>query len=470
MDQEEARGALLEGGLSAEEGLDNGRGLGEIVLRLRDRDLEEARLRVPGLEGEELVGRRHGGVEVLLVTLAARLQVQGVGVLRILGEDRRGLGLRLLEALGLEEHVAELEAGLDVRGLDLEGLPVVQDRLVRLLRPGIDRREVRVGLRRARLELQGVLQGGGRPLGVPRREVLGPELQSRLGVPRIEAHVLLEDPRRLLVVLEPPGVEVRRLEEDHPVLGVDLDEGLEFSHGLLEVARRVLRDLRLAPVELSEDQVRLGVAGAQLHGLLPEDDRLVELVPVPEELRLLDQDGPGPPVEPLGLPVLGKGPVLVPGKARLLPEGEVVVGLGAILGHLWIGHDEGCEKNDHVRNSPPLGIVPRFPIWFQEGIGSVGRAYFVGVRDPRSYRLYAQSLATTQKRAAAAVLAASRPHEGKGGRVGMGRRRRGQAMKGMTFGKRAARFVRSRMVSTRTNRGTLTGQVCAQPARTGIAR
>ena len=194
-----ARALLVGGRRPGHDLLEQGRGSGEVAARLGDRDLEVGGLRVLGVGRRQRVGHGRGLVEAAEVPQRSPLevereQVRGVG-------DEHGLRFRegLLGPLRLLEDLAEGEPHADVGGLDLEGLAVVEDRLVGVLGAGVDVPEDLVRAGRAGLKLQGRLHGRRGLVRLARHQEVGAPLDVRLEVAGVERQVHLPRARGLLV-------------------------------------------------------------------------------------------------------------------------------------------------------------------------------------------------------------------------------------------------------------------------------
>ena len=139
----------------------------EVAPRLGDRDLQIGRLQVGRVLAEELVDRGLGPVEVAQVAKGAAAKVEGEAILGVGLEHGVGLGQRLLGTPGADQDLAQGQAHADVPGVELEGLPVVQDRLVRLGRLRVDVPEGLVGAGGVGLQLERRLEGRRRLVRLP---------------------------------------------------------------------------------------------------------------------------------------------------------------------------------------------------------------------------------------------------------------------------------------------------------------
>ena len=259
-----ARALLVGGRRPGHDLLEQGRGPGEVAARLGDRDLEVGGLRVLGVGRRQRVGHGRRLVEAAEVAQRPPLEVEREPVRGVGGEH--GLRFRegLLGPLRLLEDLAEGEPHADVGRLDLEGLAVVEDRLVGLLGAGVDVPEHLVRAGRAGLELQGRLQGRRGLVRLARHQEVGAPLHVRLEVAGVERQVHLPRARGLLVHLQlavDPGEVQERLAVGRPE-----------PHDVLvlrgRAAQRLLRGgaRGLDLLELSEDQVRVGVVRVEGDG------------------------------------------------------------------------------------------------------------------------------------------------------------------------------------------------------------
>ena len=321
-----ARALLVGGRRPGHDLLEQGRGSGEVAARLGDRDLEVGGLRVLGVGRRQRVGHGRGLVEAAEVPQRSPLeiereQVRGVG-------DEHGLRFResLLGALRLLEDLAEGEPHADVGGLDLEGLAVVEDRLVGVLGAGVDVPEDLVRAGRAGLKLQGRLEGRRGLVRIARHQEVGAPLDVRFEVAGVERQVHLPRARGLLVHLQ-LAVDPGEVQEG---LAVGRPEPRDVLVLRGRAAQRLLRGgaRGLDLLELSEDQVRVGVVRVEGDGGSRLLFRIVEAAHLAQQARGLDANRGRGGIELLGPPVLRERLVGVADETRLQAEAEVIVGLG----------------------------------------------------------------------------------------------------------------------------------------------
>ena len=308
-----------------------------------------------------------GLVEAAEVAQRAPLEVEREAVRGVGGEH--GLRFRegLLGPLRLLEDLAEGEPHADVGRLDLEGLAVVEDRLVGLLGAGVDVPEDLVRAGRAGLELQRRLQGRRGLVRLARHQQVGAPLHVGLEVAGVERQVHLPRARGLLVHLQlavDPGEVQERLAVGRP-------EPRDVLVLRGRAAQRLLRGgaRGLDLLELGEDQVRVGVVPVEGDGGAGLLFRIVEAAHLAQEARGLDADRGRGGIELLGPPVLGERLVGVAGETRLQAEAEVVVGLGPAGGGAAAtaraGAGAACGDTASARTTARIGISfdspTRFP-------------------------------------------------------------------------------------------------------------
>ena len=303
------------------------RGAGEVAARLGDRDLEVGGLRVPGVGRRQRVGHGRGLVEAAEVAQRAPLEVERESVRGVGGEHGLRFRERLLGPLRLLRGPRRGRACMrTLPGLDLEGLPVVEDRLVGLLGAGVDVAEHLVRAGRSGLELEGRLEGRRGLVRLARHQEVRAPLHVGLEVAGVERQVHLPRARGLLVLLQlvvDAGQVQERLAVGRPQPRDVLVLGGRAAQRLLRGGARGL-DL----LELGEDQVRVGVVRVEGDGGAGLLFRIVEAAHLAQEARGLDADRGRGGIELLGPPVLRERLVGVSREARLQAEAEVVVGLG----------------------------------------------------------------------------------------------------------------------------------------------
>ena len=153
-----ARAVFLAPPIAGHDRLEQRGGGCVVAARFGHRHLEVLGLDVGGVEGEQLVGGGNGFVELPELAMAAAGHVESEPIARIVLEDGVGLGQSLLRPLGAQERLAQAEPNADAGGIELEGLAIVQDRLVDLLRARVDLAQDRISAGGRRLELKRFLQ------------------------------------------------------------------------------------------------------------------------------------------------------------------------------------------------------------------------------------------------------------------------------------------------------------------------
>jgi hypothetical protein len=199
-----ALGCVLSRAVAREDPLELPGGGGEVLPTFRDGDLQEHGLEVGAVLGQGLVRDGVGAVELLQLPQRPSLEVEREAVLRVGLEHGLRFGQGLLGPPGAQERLAQRQPEPDAVGLQLQRLPVAGDRLVPLLRAGVDVAQGLVGAGVARLQLQRLLEGGRGLLGLAHREVLGPELDEGVEVARVHLEVPLPGAGGLRVLLELP--------------------------------------------------------------------------------------------------------------------------------------------------------------------------------------------------------------------------------------------------------------------------
>ncbi len=332
MDQEDAIVAgrflrVLARTLSVEDLLENGGGGGEVATRLGDSHLQIGGLEVGRVFTQELVDRGLGPVEVAQIAKGAPAQVEGEAILGVGLQHGVGLGQRLLGPPGADQDLAQGQAHADVRGVELEGLPVVQDRLVRLGRLGVDVPEGLVGAGGVGLQLERRLEGRRRLVRLAQGQEMAAHLDVGVEVARVELEVPLPDPKRILVLAE-LAVDAGQREQGGDVGGVELHHLLVGGGRLSDLVLRFL-PFGLQLVQLAEGEEGARALRVEPHCLVRVDEGLVDPAHVAEEARRLHPHVGRPWVEPLGVSILLEGDRAVSGEASLETEAEVVVGLVA---------------------------------------------------------------------------------------------------------------------------------------------
>ena len=261
-------------------------------------------------------------------------------------------------------------------GVDLEGLAVVEDRLVGVLGAGVDVPEDLVRAGRAGLKLEGRLHGRRGLVRLARHQEVGAPLDVRLEVAGVERQVHLPRARGLLVHLQ-LAVDPGQVQEGLAV-------GRPETHDVLVLRGRAPQRLLrggargLDLLELGEDQVRVGVVrvegdrGARLRF------RVVESAHLAQQARGLDTNRGSGGIELLGPPILHERFVGVAGETRLQAEAEVIVGLGARGrgGRRRRHHERENEgENRHLRRfSHALSNGVKEPNLTTAGTGGLGGA------------------------------------------------------------------------------------------------
>ncbi len=309
------------------------------MLRLGDRHLQVGGLEVVLVPRDERVGDPVGLVEAAQVPQAAAFEVEGEAVVGVGLEHRVGFGEGLVEPLRLREHLAEGEADAHVARLDLEGLPVVKDRLIGLLRAGVDVAEDLVGPCGVRLQLERGLERGGRLLGLAREEEVRAALHVGLEVPGVELEVQLPGAGRArvgaglrlgrVVVVGELAVDAGEVQEGLPV-GRSDPHDLLVLRGRGPQGGRPVFPRRLDLEELGQDEMSVGVLLVETHRRPRLGGRVVEAGHLPQEARRLDADRRRAGIQLLRAAVLRESLLAVARQARLQSEAEVVVRLGRV--------------------------------------------------------------------------------------------------------------------------------------------
>ena len=212
-------------------------------------------------------------------------------------------------------------------GVELEGLPVVQDRLIRLGRLRVDVPEGLVGAGGVGLQLERRLEGRGGLVRLPQGQEVPSHLDVGVEVAGVEDEVALPDAKGILVLSE-LAVDAGQRQEGGDVGGVELHDLLVGRGRLPDLALRFL-PFRLQLVQLTEGEEGTGTLRVELHRLVRIDQGLVDPTHVAEEARRLHPHVGRPRVEPLGVSILLEGDRAVSGETSLETEAEVVVGVGA---------------------------------------------------------------------------------------------------------------------------------------------
>ena len=329
MDEEHAVRAgglrlILARARAGQERLQGAGGGREVAARLQDRDLEVGRLEVGAVLGQERVRHLVRLGELPHVAQGAGLEVEAEAVARIGPEHRfcllEGLGM----ALGPREDLAQGEVQAEALGLQLERLPVVQDGLVVLLRARVDVPQRLVGPR-GRLQLDRLLEGGGRLVGVSLGQVLRSELDVALEAARAHLEEAAPGRDRLVVLLELGIDAVGEGQERARVVGIEAQRSLVLGGRLAQRGLAAL-PLGLRVVELGEHEVGLRAFRRRLHARLRLRQGLRGVAGLLQQARDVGPDLAGAGVEPLGLAVLRQGLVEFTGEPGLLGKAEVQVG------------------------------------------------------------------------------------------------------------------------------------------------